>query len=267
VSYLHADGRLVTYFGARRLDEITAPMLREWWNVEVTGRGVTVSTGRNYLSAIAGVLGYAVELGLLAESPEAVAFVLLQLDAGLRMGEALGLRWGAITWGSDESDRTRSLHVVHNRPRGGEESAPKSGRSRRVALSRRLRAVLLDLYRKRFEPGPEALVFPGIDPANWRKRDWRRITKRAGLSGVAIKDLRDTYASWLLTCTGQLAYVSRQLGHGDVATTSRHYARWCGGDDYREPMHLAPGEVPADLLARLLLTREPHLRQPPAAPA
>ena len=48
-----------------------------------------------------------------------------------------------------------------------------------------------------------------------------------------------------------LAYVSRQLGHADIQVTTRHYARWCGGDEYREPMRLLPGEVPADLLARL----------------
>jgi hypothetical protein len=45
--------------------------------------------------------------------------------------------------------------------------------------------------------------------------------------------------------------VSKQLGHADVAVTARHYARWAGGDAYREPMALLPGEVPADLLARL----------------
>ena len=30
------------------------------------------------------------------EGPEAFVYVLLGLDAGLRQGEALGLRWGAI---------------------------------------------------------------------------------------------------------------------------------------------------------------------------
>ncbi len=33
--------------------------------------------------------------------------------------------------------------------------------------------------------------------------------------------------------------------------TARHYARWVGGMEYREPMELEPGEIPADLLARL----------------
>ena len=37
-----------------------------------------------------------------------------------------------------------------------------------------------------------------------------------------------------------------QLGHADVQVTARHYARWIGGEQYREPMHLSVGEVPAD---------------------
>ena len=46
-----------------------------------------------------------------------------------------------------------------------------------------------------------------------------------------------------------LGYVSRQLGHADVTTTARHYAKWIEGDEYREPIPLETGEVPADLLA------------------
>ncbi len=46
-----------------------------------------------------------------------------------------------------------------------------------------------------------------------------------------------------------IGYIAKQLGHGDVGVTARYYARWTE-DGYREPMRLASGEVPADLLAR-----------------
>jgi integrase len=120
-----------------------------------------------------------------------------------------------------------------------------------VALSRRLRRALALLYRSRFEPGPDVSIFGGIDPGNFRSREWWRILERAGIGHRALKDLRDTFASQLLTAGVQLGYVSQQLGHADVAITARHYARWAGGDTYREPMELERGEVPADLLARL----------------
>ena len=54
----------------------------------------------------------------------------------------------------------------------------------------------------------------------------------------------------LLTAGVQLGYVSAQLGHADVAVTARHYAKWIGGDVYREPFQLRPGDVPADFIAR-----------------
>jgi len=120
-----------------------------------------------------------------------------------------------------------------------------------VALSRRLREAPAALYRERFEPGPEDLALPDVWPENFRQREWPRICKRAKVGDRALKDLRDTSASQLLTCGVQLGYVSQQLGHADVAITARHYARWVGSEEYRDPMRRLPGEVPADLLARL----------------
>ena len=80
-----------------------------------------------------------------AEGLVPTALALLCLDAGLRLGEALGLSWGAIEWG-DDRDRTRALRIEKNRPRGGTLTSPKSGRTGRVALSRRLRWALLEVY-------------------------------------------------------------------------------------------------------------------------
>ena len=98
---------------------------------------------------------------------------------------------------------------------------------------------------------PGAYVFASLDPANFRNREWRRILARAGMGQRALKDLRDSFASHLLTAGVQLGYLSLALGHADVAVTARHYARWAGGDVYREPLALEWGEVPPDLLARL----------------
>lgn len=66
-----------------------------------------------------------------------------------------------------------------------------------------------------------------------------------------MKDLRDTFASQLLSAGVQLGYVSTQLGHADFGVTVRHYAKCVGGDEYRPALIIEPGEVPAHLLARL----------------
>ena len=34
--------------------------------------------------------------------------------------------------------------------------------------------------------------------------------------------------------------------------SAKHYAKWVASDRYREPMALIEGEVPADLLARMV---------------
>ena len=138
------------------------------------------------------------------EGSVSYVLVLLCLDAGLRLGEALGLRWGAIRFGGDADDMRRCLLIDQANPRGSGLAPPKSGRARTVDLSRRLRDALAEFYRARFEPSPDALVLEGIDPANFRKREWRRILKRAEIGHRALKDLRDTYASQLLTAGVQL---------------------------------------------------------------
>ena len=186
--------------------------------------------------------------------------MLLGLDAGLRQGEALGLRWGAIGWADGGEDLTRHLLVDVSRPRGGDLGPTKSGRARDVAMSRRLHRALSVLYRQRWNPSPDRFVVGGIDPSNFRAREWRRILKRAGIGHRSYKDLRDTYASSLLTAGVQLGYVSAQLGYADVAVTARHYAKWIDTEGYREPMALASGELPCDLIARMAPEEVPHLR-------
>ena len=303
-SYLRPTGPLMKHFGNRRLDEITAGMLREWWSVEIIAAERTAATGRHYIDVLASVLGYAKDLDLIKESPvsafreqqrrrartkrgraeatpgrkirpiedpkaigrligaaraqglSSLVFVLLQLDAGLRQGEALGLRWSSVCGGLDAGDLSRHLYIDKNRPRGGDLEDPKSGRVRDVALSLRLRTALLDLFHQAFDPEPimpdlETLVLPEVEPSNFRKRDWPRILKRTMITKCAMKDLRDTFASQLLTCGVPLGYISAQLGHADIGVTSRHYARWCGGSEFRTPMVPAENEVPADLLARI----------------
>jgi len=188
---------------------------------------------------------------------------LLLLDAGLRVGEAAGLRWRDVGWGAGPDDEARSLEIREAIARGKHEGAPKSGRARTVALSRRLRSLLREWHLASGRPGPEARVLAGFDPYAYQTQHFERVWRAAGIPRHTPKDLRDTFASQLLTAGVQLAYVSAQLGHGDVATTARHYARWCGGSAYRRPLEVAAGEVPADLLARLELSpqKSPHTEE------
>ena len=44
------------------------------------------------------------------EGREPEVLVLLMADAGLRLGEALGLAWGAIAWGESENKRKAKFY-------------------------------------------------------------------------------------------------------------------------------------------------------------
>lgn len=68
-------------------------------------------------------------------------------------------------------------------------------------------------------------VVPGDDPEQPRhdlKRPWDTVTKRAGLAGVRLHDLRHTYASFGAGGGLGLPIIGRLLGHSQSATTARY---------------------------------------------
>lgn len=125
-SQLREDGPLLRFFGECRLDEITAPLLRQWWGVEIQRPGRATKTGRAYLDALAAVFTYAKELGLVERSP------------------APDFRETLRRWGRTKQGRAASQPGLHIRPRGarrGGEPAHRIG-SGRGTRSRRVGAAL-----------------------------------------------------------------------------------------------------------------------------
>lgn len=166
--------------------------------------------------------------------PEHYPFVLFLARTGTRIGEAVEVYW-------DDLDLETGGAVIARNFVDGEVTTPKSGKSRRVDLSRRLTRALkrLRLSRKK-----EALrtgrgevpvwVFTTragrrIDPDNFRRRVWPEVLKKAELRKIRIHDLRHTYASLLIQQGEGLTYVKEQLGHHSIRVTADTYA------------HLIPG--------------------------
>jgi integrase len=83
------------------------------------------------------------------------------------------------------------------------------------------------------QPGPHAQVFPRLDGNSFRLAEWARICGKhgAGIGHRLIKDLRDSYASHLLSSGIVLAFVARQLGHTKTTVTERHYAKYLPDGD------------------------------------
>ncbi len=161
-----------------------------------------------------------------------------------------GLDWGHVWLGRNASDPQRHLHVQESRARGKYPGPTKTGAGGRVQLSKRLWRLLFEEWMRRGQPERGPVVVKG-DLRNYGRRFFARACKNAEIGRRTPKDLRDTYASWLLTLGVPLGYVSAQLLHKNPATTGRHYARWIEEAEYRRPEPLADDEVPADLLARL----------------
>jgi integrase len=166
-----------------------------------------------------------------ALSPEHHLLFLAFARTGLRLGEALALRWGDIQFGEGAADPNRFLWIRRNYT-AGRFVTPKSGKARRVDMSQQLRTELLRLREQRLldamlrgdSPISEDLVFPSpsgapLDPANLHKRVLLPTIQHGGLRRFRIHDLRHTFASLLIQDGASLAYVKEQLGHSTIAVT------------------------------------------------
>jgi integrase len=186
---------------------------------------------------------------------ETLVLIRLLFDAGLRTGEALALSWDRVGWGVDDLDDSRHLLIDRSRPHAGELETTKSGRSRRVAMSRRLQTALREFYLARGRPPLDTGVLPRWSMSDLRRRHWDKVMSKAGVTGHSPHDSRSTAACHLLMMGVPFEYLVAFLGHaGTGEVTRNHYAVWVGTGYQRGP-ELAPGEVVPDLLAKV--THEP----------
>ena len=150
---------------------------------------------------------------------------LLLLDTGLRMAEALSLRWERI-------DMDNMVLTVHG----------KGGKHRIVPFSFGCRKLL---YRWKQQSASD-LVFPtrsGIQSSQRNiGRDVRLLGDRAGINGVRFSPhtFRHTFAVSYLRAGGNVLYLQRILGHSSLEMTNR-YTRSLGieprNPQYRQFWH------------------------------
>lgn len=126
-------------------------------------------------------------------------------------------------------------------------------------MSRRLRGALLRHRLVQGRPEDSARVLGWVSRDAYRNA-LRAISKAARIRDVLPKHLRDTYASQLLVIGVPLGWILRQLAHGQLTTTARHYASWVGADGYRNPEQVQPRAScrPTSSPARLSTTPPPR---------
>lgn len=169
----------------------------------------------------------------------AYPLILLLVRTGLRIGEALALRWSDIDFNG------RFIHVQRGLSRGKIQT-PKSGKDRRVDMSPQLVETLaahrLECKRKGLALGlgdaPE-YIFTNengtfLSLSNWRRRVFNKILEKAKLRRIRIHDMRHTYATLRISKGDNIADVSKQLGHGSVKLTLDVYYHWMPGSKKSE---------------------------------
>jgi integrase len=152
----------------------------------------------------------------------------LLLYAGLRQGEALGLRWSDIDF---ELGLIR-LRLQLQRPRGG--GPPTLGplkmhSVRDVVLIPQLASLLREHRLASGNSLDGDYVFADIDgsPPHYSRanRILKRITKAAKVEKASMHTFRRTYTSHLIIEQGlDVVRVQRQLGHSRASVTSDRYA-------------------------------------------
>jgi integrase len=148
---------------------------------------------------------------------------------GVRRGELLGIR------AADVDLEASTLTIRQAVDESGAIVPVKSRGSRRVLpltdegvalLSARLAA--LDKERQAEQWTEHGLLFPTSTGTAIRPRDlqarWRRLLKRAGLSGIVMHQLRHTAATDLAATGADVKSAQRILGHSNIQTTMNIYA-------------------------------------------
>jgi integrase len=146
------------------------------------------------------------------------ALIVALLFTGCRVGELLNLTWNQIRRGEDGKPRWLMLPATNT----------KTYRLRPIPIGTRLSA---ELEMRQHGPdgtafGLEAFVFGNRvgEKVNSVKTAWAATCRRAGISGLQVRDLRREFASRLRESGASDHDVRDFLGHANITTTSRYLA-------------------------------------------
>ena len=171
------------------------------------------------------------EIGRLLESAPTRYRTLIAtaILSGLRQSELLALRWRDV----DFSDQV--IHVRGALDRHGHDVPTKTRHALRAVVLMPALATRLAEHRAGSPfKDEDDFVFSSLvgTPLHWRNISRRGLApalKKAGIAPIRWHDMRHVFASLLVAGGANIAFVSRQLGHGSPAITLGIYAHLFDG--------------------------------------
>ena len=157
----------------------------------------------------------------------------LILNTGMRMGEALALKWSDINFEKKTLSVTKNLITVKNRDKTGPkqkliiQEKPKTEKSKRLLpLNKAALAALEDL---KTAPGYNPMGFVihtktgrPIMPRSF-EQSLELMCRAAGIRRVGVHALRHTYATRLFEKRVDIKVISELLGHSSTEITYKVY--------------------------------------------
>ena len=170
---------------------------------------------------------------MMLEKPQ-YGVIVLMLEEGLRVGEALALRWEDVLWGRKAIKIRRTLVRMSTKPGVTYvQNSPKSKTSRRtIPLSERALEVLKKLKeRNKTDIG---YIFAREDddslPYSYSSVEFhiRELCKDLGISYKGMHAFRHTFATNCYNRGCDVKILSKLLGHADVSITYNIYIHLYG---------------------------------------
>ena len=158
---------------------------------------------------------------------------LLILNTGLRMGEALSLRWDDVDFDNKTITVTKNNVLIKKRNISGESiggyelqtqnSTKTANGNRLIPINRTAEEALLALKENNSTPYVIANSRQKqVLPSNF-ERSFQRILTSAGIAPYGVHALRHTFASMLFSKGIDVKIVSKLLGHSSVKITYDTY--------------------------------------------
>jgi integrase len=168
--------------------------------------------------------------------PDSYPLVYTLFHTGLRTGEVVGLRWGAVDL------RTGKLTVRISRSRG-EDNPPKTKNSQRVVLlPPHVVAVLRSAQPLHVTPDTFAFTTPTgrpLDTDRFVELRWHRALRATGTRPRKFYATRHTFISVALSTGCKPKWVAKYCGTS-LEMLDKHYGEWMD-DDRGQLDLLAPG--------------------------